>query len=421
MIFDSEIIEIAKKIADNGGRLYLVGGAVRDLQMNKEAHDMDFCVTGLSAEAFNMLFNVSRVQGKAFPVFVLKKCEFALARKEKKIGEKHTDFEICTDKDITIIDDLSRRDLTINSMAIDVITGQLIDPFGGINDLKNKILRMTTDAYVEDPLRVYRTARFAAMLDFEVEANTLKTMEKMKSELDFLSAERVCTEFRKALLSNNPCLFFEILKVANVLDVHFKEIANLIGVEQLVLYHPEGDAYVHTLEVLDRATKVTNEIESKEKELIRFCALVHDFGKAATPKSNWPHHYQHEQLGVSLVRDLCNRIKLPNVFEKAGVLTSRLHMLAGRYETLRPSTKVRLFMDIEKSRSISYEGMEIVAKCDSKKQVNFANIARKVMQYGVTPQIKEKCTVDGVFDYEKAKQLVMQQRINEIKKLENIL
>ncbi|MBQ9279971.1 MAG: HD domain-containing protein [Clostridia bacterium] len=464
--------EIAEKVAKNNGRMYLVGGAVRDAQLGKEPHDMDFCVTGLSTEEFMELFDAPRIQGKSFPVFIIDGCEFALARKERKIGAKHTDFEVQTDKAITIEEDLARRDLTINSMAMDVLTGKLVDPFHGLQDLKEKKIRMTTEAYSEDPLRVYRTARFAAKFGFDVEEHTLKTMESMREELVNLPNERVTAEFRKALMTEHPSMFFDTLRKANILDVHFPEVANLIGVEQPVLYHPEGDAYVHTLEVLDRAVQATpsgirfkgrvSDVSAKlslqkpspqkaeasvvqgdnakhtrfqlkrldeshgdknardeQREMIRFCALVHDFGKAATPREEWPHHYNHEENGVPIIQEFCKRMNgIPKKFEKAGKLTSMLHMKAGRYDNLKPATKVKIFSEIEQSRSLSYEGLEIVASCDSKAPVHFAKTAREVMQIKVTPEIKDRCTVDGVFDYEKAKGIILQKRIEEVKRLE---
>ena len=441
--FDSKFYEIADKIAQQGGRMYLVGGAVRDLFLGKKPHDMDFCVTGLSAEEFNNLFDVPRVQGKAFPVFIMNGCEFALARKEKKIGEKHTDFEVQTDKSITIEEDLARRDLTINSMALDVLSGEFVDPFHGMEDIKKGVIRMTTEAYKEDPLRVYRTARFAAKFGFDVDEATLKMMESMKGELSNLSAERVCAEFRKALLTDSPSKFFDTLKKANILDVHFPEIANLVGVLQPVEYHPEGDAYTHTMQVLDevsRRTQNTSRLDEatlrlsmgiypderkftsqeqialtsrvSQKELIRFCALVHDLGKGVTPREEWPHHYNHEENGVPVIKSFCKRIKMPKVFEKAGILTSKLHMKFGKFDSIKPSTIVNLIEEMERSRSLSYEGMEIIASCDSKKNIQFADIARKIMNIGVTTEIKEKCTTNGIFDYEKAKNIVHSKRVD---------
>lgn len=401
--------KIAETIANHGGRMYLVGGAVRDMLLGFETHDMDFCVTGISIEKFIKLFPEAKTQGKNFPVFILNGCEFALARTERKIGNKHTDFEIISDESITIEEDLLRRDLTINAMAMDFLTDELIDPYNAKRDINNKVLRLTSDAFREDPLRVYRVARFSAQLGFSVEKHTLKVMSEMKELLPNLSSERVCTEFRKSLLSDRPELFIKTLRDANVLDIHFKEIYNLIGVEQPHKYHPEGDAYNHTIEVLERATRMTSD------ELTRFCALVHDFGKASTPREMWPHRYGHEEAGISLVKNFCKRLKLPNIFEKAGTLCSKYHMLAGKYDTLKPSTKIRMFEAIYSSKSVSYKGMEIVAKCDSKNsEISFANTANEVMKVKATEEMQQKCGDN----YDKLKELILQERIKKLKEIE---
>ena len=173
-----EIIEIANKIKEKGGSLYLVGGAVRDELLGRKIHDEDYCVVGLSSQEFEELFPEAFKKGKFFGVYDMNNKEFALARNEKKIGLGHKEFEIQTGKQISIEQDLSRRDITINSIAKEVLTNKTIDPFDGIEDLKNKIIRATTKAFKEDPLRVYRVARFAAQLEFEVEENTLKMMKE---------------------------------------------------------------------------------------------------------------------------------------------------------------------------------------------------------------------------------------------------
>lgn len=260
--------------------------------------------------------------GKNFPVYIMDNCEFALARTEKKTGSKHTDFIFESSPSLSIYDDLSRRDLTVNSIAIDVISQEIIDPYNGINDIKNKILKLTSSAFSEDPLRVYRVARFASQLNFDIDLDTLKTMQNMKNSLFNLSVERVFNEFRKALQSNNPTNFFNILRSANCLDVHFQELSNLIDVQQPLEYHPEGDVYNHTMEVLDKVSKIT------ANELIRFGALVHDFGKAATPRENWPHHYKHNELGIPIIKKFCQKLKMPTSFLKAGCCSAKEHMLA---------------------------------------------------------------------------------------------
>ena len=173
------ILQIAEIISIAGGRLYLVGGCVRDFILGITAHDRDYCVTGLSSEIFESLFPNAISQGKSFPVYILNGCEFALARKERKTGEKHSDFICDSSPKITIEEDLYRRDLTINSIAIDVLTKEYIDPFGGLKDIKNKIIKHTSSAFIEDPLRVYRVARFAAQLNFKVSSTTIEIMKSM--------------------------------------------------------------------------------------------------------------------------------------------------------------------------------------------------------------------------------------------------
>lgn len=272
------IIDIANIIEKNGGRLYLVGGAVRDKLMNKPPHDEDYCVTGISSEKFEKLFPESFKRGKVFEVFDLDGKEFALARTEKKTGTGHKNFEVTCNSNITIEEDLSRRDITINSMAQDVITGEIIDPYGGRKDLQNHIIKATTSSFKEDPLRVYRAARFSSKFNFEIEPETLKLMNELKPELNLLSAERVFEELRKALNTDYPENFFNNLRRADVLDVHFIEIYKLIDALQPEKYHPEGDAYNHSMLALKKATELTKD------EKIRFSALVHDLGKGGNTK-----------------------------------------------------------------------------------------------------------------------------------------
>lgn len=280
------IIEIANIIKQNGGKLYLVGGAVRDSLLKRSNYDEDYCVVGIEKELFSKLFPESFPRGKSFEVFDIDGKEFALARKEKKTGLGHKKFEIITGKEIAIEEDLKRRDLTINSIAKDVLTGEIIDPFGGIEDIKNKVIRATSKAFCEDPLRVYRAARFASELEFKVEENTLKMMNSLKGELPTLSKERVFEEFRKALRTSKPSIFFNVLKEADILDVHFEEIYNLIGAEQPIKHHPEGDSYNHTMFALDNSVQLTEDL------MVRYSVLVHDLGKGLTPSKMYPHHYR---------------------------------------------------------------------------------------------------------------------------------
>lgn len=358
-----EILEIAKIINENGGRLYLVGGAIRDKQLEKQNYDEDYCVTGISTKKFKELFPNAKIRGKSFEVFDIEKKEFAMARKEKKIGSGHKEFKIDTNEDITIQEDLARRDITINSIAQDVITKEIIDPYGGINDIKNKIIRATTNSFKEDPLRAYRVARFSATLGFSVDEKTIKMMKEMKEELETLSAERVFTEFKKALQSEKPSIFFEVLKKADVLDVHFKEIYDLIGSIQPIKYHPEGDSYNHTMIVVDKVSKITDNLE------VRFAALVHDLGKGITPKEMYPHHYRHDIKGVKLVNNMANRLKIPNSWKKCGKLSAEEHMRGGIFNKMSPAKQVDFITKVNKS-ILGLDGMKIIVMCDKDRANN---------------------------------------------------
>lgn len=400
-----DIKVIAEKIHKNGGRLYLVGGAVRNLLLGITPKDYDYCVTGLTADEFLEIFPNAFLRGKDFPVFDLNNTEFALARKEHKSTIGHTGFKIDTNKSITIEDDLKRRDLTINSIAMDVLTEKIIDPFNGKKDIDNKLIKATSNAFNEDPLRVYRAARFSAEYDFEIDSDTLVLMTSLRDELHTLSAERVFAEFRKALCSKKPSQFFIALKNCNCLDIHFKEIYNLIGIEQPLKYHPEGDVFNHTMEVIERAA------QQSDDELIRFAALVHDFGKIATPKNILPHHYNHENNGDAFVVEFCKHLKLPNDYKKVGLTSCKEHMLAGKYNELKYSTKVDFLSRISKTL-LGIKGLEIIANSDKKREIKieFASIGEKMIKEinGKTVDIKN-------LDYHKAKDKIRQARIDWLK------
>ena len=386
--------EIAQKIKQAGGTLYLVGGAIRNHLLNLPVTDKDYCVAGLSQQQFQTLFPEAKIQGKDFPVFILNQTEIALARKERKIGKGHKEFEFLTSPEITIEEDLARRDLTINSIAQNVLTGEIIDPFHGREDIEKRILRKTTNAFAEDPLRVYRVARFMAILhqcqdsikqqasNFVVEESTLKAMEQLKRELPTLSKERVFTEFRKAISSSKPSLFFETLKQANVLEVHFTEIADLIGQTQPEKYHPEGDSYNHTMIVVDNSAELTDNLA------IRFSCLVHDIGKGITPKDMLPHHYGHDEKGIKLVQTLGNRIGVPNSWMKCGKMAAKWHMKGGIFEQMTPKKQVELIEEVGKSM-LGLEGLKIVVACDKNRyssdlqttlnQIQFAKLGKECL------------------------------------------
>lgn len=352
-----KIEEIATLIKQSGGNTYLVGGAVRDAILNKPIKDEDYCITGFTSEKFLQLFPNAKVRGKAFEVFDLEGKEFALARRETKIGKGHKEFVIETNEEITIEEDLKRRDITINSIAQDVLTKEIIDPFGGKEDLENKIIRATSSRFSEDPLRVYRVARIASSLNFIVSRKTLNMMNKLKDELLTLSKERVFAEFRKALETDKPSIFFKVLRDAEVLDVHFKEVYDLIGAIQPIKYHPEGDSYNHTMLALDNSAKLTKDVK------VRFCTLVHDLGKGRTPKEMYPHHYNHEQRGQEPVRNLCKMLGTPNDWKKMGTTAVLEHMKGGIFPQMTIAKKVSFIEKIDKS-SLGLKGLQIVVYSD---------------------------------------------------------
>lgn len=355
---------------------------------------------------------MQKQEGKVLKYLIWSGKEFALARIENKNGVGHKAFEIRTGKDISIEEDLARRDLTINSIARDVLTGEIIDPFNGIQDLKDKILRATTEKFKEDPLRVYRVARMAATYEFSVEERTIEYMNQLKNELASLSAERVFNEFRKALNSNKPSIFFETLKKAGVLEEHFIEIFKLIGVEQPKVYHPEGDAYNHTMQVIDKASNLTT------NEIIRYSALVHDLGKGVTPKEKYPHHYGHDKMGIEQVSLMSNRLKVPTMWKKAGKIAAEEHMRAGIFNQMKTEKQVDLLVKLKKS-PLGLEGMEIVVTADrwrgeyKPKISNFVKIGEELLNTINGDFIIKKY---GKIEGERFNKLLREERISYLKK-----
>ena len=407
-----KIKEIAKKIKENGGNLYLVGGAVRDEIIGIKEYDEDYCVTGLSEDEFKSIFPNSFPRGKSFKVFDIDGKEFALARLESKVGKGHKEFAITTNKNITIEEDLKRRDFTINSIAKDVLTGEIVDPFNGIDDIKNKVIRATSDAFSEDPLRAYRAARLACKLEFSVDETTINKIKGIKTELAELSAERVFDELRKALSYKKPSIFFEVLRKSDILDVHFVEIKKLIGVEQPVKYHPEGDAYNHTMLALDRCAQNTTDVKT------RFAALVHDLGKGITPADEYPHHINHDINGVKEVINLCNRLKVPNEWKSYGTVAAREHMRAGIFDRMTPNKQVTFIEQIYKT-AIGLEGMEQVVEADrncrgdANGKVEFAKLGERLIKEVNGDKVKAQFSMEsGV----KLKEKIHEQRVETLKK-----
>ncbi len=320
-------------------KVYLVGGAVRDNLLNYPIKERDWVVVGSKAE--ELLQQGYQQVGRDFPVFLhpLSKEEYALARTERKSAPGYYGFKCNFQSDVSLEDDLLRRDLTINAMAMDD-KGQLIDPYKGQDDLKAKILRHISPAFVEDPVRVLRVARFAARyhhLGFKLAAETRYLMYTMvkRGELNYLIAERVWQEWQRSLTEKNPEVFISTLRSCGALQVILPEINSLFGVPNPQQYHPEIDSGVHSLLVLQAAAALS------EDPLLRFAALVHDLGKAATPMEEWPSHHQHETRGVAIINSLSERLRLPVDFRKFAQLVSRMHLTIHRLFQLTAATIVK--------------------------------------------------------------------------------
>lgn len=340
--------EFTKQLTQHQAGGYRVGGAVRDTQLGLSPKDQDYCVTGLDQASFEALFPEAVLQGKDFPVYRMDiegdYSEVALARSERKVAAGHKGFTVHASPSVTIEDDLSRRDLTVNAMAECLHTGKLIDPFGGQADIQNGILRATTPAFAEDPLRVYRTARFAAKFGFRVDAATVETMRSLKDELSTLSIERVAEETKKALLCETPSSFFRTLADADVLDVHFPEIAALVGLEQNKHHHPEGSVFEHTMQVLDATRVLIDRMPVTDNHATMVAALLHDVGKKPTAGTNAvtgaPTFHGHEQAGVPIAKDFLKRFKITGM-QKPVLFNVEHHMVMhGAFSEMKPSKAV---------------------------------------------------------------------------------
>ena len=329
-------------------KIYLVGGTVRDELLGLPPKEHDWVVVGATPDDMQALGYLQ--VGKSFPVFLHPdtKEEYALARTEKKVAPGYTGFAIEASADVTLEQDLQRRDLTINAMAR-APSGELIDPFNGLADLRGKVLRHVSAAFVEDPVRVLRVARFAAQyahLGFSVAEETYVLMQTMvdNGEIDALVPERVWKETQRALETPQPQVFFQVLRTCGALQRLFPEIDRLFGVPQPVEHHPEVDTGLHTMLVLQQAARLSKD------STVRFAALVHDLGKGLTPQEQWPKHLCHEENGVALVQALCERLRVPAQYRDLAVLVTRYHLHYHRAAELTPSTLLKLFRAMDAFR-----------------------------------------------------------------------
>lgn len=334
--------------------------------MGLSPKDKDYVVVG--ATPTQMINQGFKKVGKHFPVFIHPETneEYALARLEKKIGMGHDGFSFDFSPSITLEQDLLRRDITINAMAMD--GDRLIDPYGGKKDMEQKIIKHVSDHFREDPLRVLRVARFAAkMPDFHIARETLDLMREISksSELNFLSGERIYLEMAKAMETKNPEIFFQTLDECHALEILFPELYNLKGVPQNPQYHPEGDAWVHTLLVLKHACKFSHSLE------VKFAALLHDVGKALTPKDLLPGHPGHEEAGLPVIKRFGEKYKFPRETLNLCLKFCKYHLLCHKIFSLRPATILDLLMGIDAFRKKKLlENFLICAQADHAGKLN---------------------------------------------------
>jgi tRNA nucleotidyltransferase (CCA-adding enzyme) len=329
-------------------RVYLVGGAVRDRLLGLPVHERDWVVVGATPEELVRLGYTP--VGREFPVFLhpLTHEEHALARLERKVGPGYRGFTTQFAPSVTLEEDLKRRDLTINAMAQDE-SETLIDPYGGQRDLQARVLRHVSEAFVEDPVRIVRVARCAARyanLGFHVAEETLALMRRMTQagEARTLVPERVWAETERALGESQPEVYFQTLRACGALAVIFPEIDALFGVPQPPRWHPEIDTGVHVMLGLRYAA------DHAAPGTVRFAVLTHDLGKAASPKAHWPSHPGHEEFGVPLIEDLCERLRIPNAHRELALLTGRYHTLVHRALELKPATVLTLLENCDALR-----------------------------------------------------------------------
>lgn len=353
-------------------QVYRVGGAIRDELLGLPVKDTDWVVTGATPE--QMVAGGYQPIGKDFPVFLhpVSKQEYALARTERKTARGYAGFSFNTDPAITIEQDLARRDLTINAIAEDT-SGNVIDPFNGRQDIQDRILRHVSDAFVEDPVRVLRIARFAARfahLGFTIADQTKQLIEDIgqSGELDALVPERVWNEMQKALGENDPQVFFTSMRDCGVLKILFPEVDNLFGVPQTAKYHPEVDTGIHLMLCLKKSAELNYDLD------VRFAVLMHDLGKGNTPQNILPGHYGHELRGLKLARKFCKKWRVPKAMTDLALMTCEYHTHIHRMYEMKASTLLNFFMRTDSFRRPErFKKMTNACIADARGRTGFEN------------------------------------------------
>lgn len=397
---------------------YLVGGAVRDRLLGLPVKDRDWVVVGATPE--EMLNAGYQQVGRDFPVFLHPQSheEYALARTERKSGFGYTGFTCYAAPDVTLEQDLLRRDLTVNALAQDE-SGHIIDPYDGQKDLRNRILRHVSPAFGEDPLRVLRVARFAARyahLSFRIADETMALMREMTEagELAHLTAERVWQETENALRTRNPQVFFQVLRDCGALKVLFPEVDALFGVPAPAKWHPEIDTGIHTLMTVSMAAMLSPNVD------VRFATLCHDLGKGLTPKALWPRHHGHGPAGVRLVEKLCQRLRVPNELRDLAKLVAEFHDLIHTFPVLQPKTIVKLFDSIDAWRKPQrVEQIALTSEADVRGRTGFESCdyfqGRLLRQaWEVARAVPTKEVIEAGFSGPAVREELTRRRINAL-------
>ena len=404
--------------------IYLVGGAVRDTLLNYPHSERDWVVTGSSPQEMTDLGY--KMVGKDFPVFLHPDTgeEYALARTERKTGKGYKGFSFNTSGHITLEEDLLRRDLTINAIA-QAADGSIVDPHGGQRDLEARVLRHVSPAFAEDPLRVLRVARFAARyhhLGFTIAAETLGLMRTIaiSGELEYLAPERIWQELRRALEERSPQVFIRVLRTTGALKVLFPEVDRLFGVPQRADFHPEVDTGLHTLMALEQSVALSDDPQ------VRFAALVHDLGKGTTSADILPRHIGHEERGIPLVNQLCDRLRVPNDYRELAIPVTRLHLLCHKAFELRPVTVLNIFKAADAFRKPArFDAFLRAVEADARGRKGFENTAyrqgvwlRELLDHLLT-SVSPRTFVDQGLKGAAIGEAVDQQRVQEIKRFKD--
>lgn len=404
-------------------KTFLVGGIVRDTEMNTllgtniQSKDCDWLVIGSTPE--EMIKQGFKKVG-SFPVFLHPETneEYALARTERKSGRGHKGFSVDFSPSVTLEEDLARRDLTINAIAKDSETGEVFDPYGGIADIKNKLLRHVSPAFVEDPLRVLRVARFAARFsDFVIADETMVEMRRIvdEGEINDLTPERVWNEIQRACAESKPSRFIEVLRDCGALRVIMPEVDALFGIPQPIEHHPEGCVGTHTLMVIDQAAKLGGALEV-------WAALLHDIGKGTTDHAIFPSHHGHEERGARMAEKLCDRLKVPRKYAELSILMAEFHFKVHCIKEMRPESVLKLLEAVGAFRNPEQlDSLLKACEADSKGRTGYENSSYQQADY-IRAAYKAAVEVQGQIFIEKGHKagpnigiMVTQERIRSIK------